>query len=284
MRALFLSMAVLCLFTADTFAQSCAPEARRNNTTGRRLFLVYPTQAERDLAATQISSIDVLGVGTNLAVQAHPSQTTVIRTNNLGDNTFSDPFTGIVTYNLTAGGTITCNYSNNLLPVELTEFNVDSEGSTISLAWKTASEENNAGFEIQQSQDGIAFEAMGWIEGAGTTITSRSYSFQLTNQPGGQYFFRLRQVDEDGRASFSKIVFVELGDDPKSVSVFPSLVRRGEMVNVFSNEVLAFTVYNSFGQEVAVSDIDNQVNTSSLASGMYFIVFENGRKARFVVQ
>lgn len=77
-----------------------------------------------------------------------------------------------------------------------------------SLEWKTASELNNQGFEVQKSLDGKNFEVLGFVEGAGTTNEIQTYGFSDEHLRQNTYY-RLKQIDFDGQFDYSRIIFVE---------------------------------------------------------------------------
>ena len=90
------------------------------------------------------------------------------------------------------------------LPVELTSFGALLDGDSVRLNWETASETNNAGFEVQQYIAG-SFQPVGWVNGAGTTVEARSYAFTVNKVAHGSHRFRLKQVDFDGTFAFSSV-------------------------------------------------------------------------------
>ena len=91
------------------------------------------------------------------------------------------------------------------LPVELAEFSAVANGNTVELNWWTASESQNAGFEVQQMKPGIdaRFKTIAFVNGTGTTSSRSDYSHQVDGLLPGKYFFRLRQIDFDGTATTS---------------------------------------------------------------------------------
>ncbi len=96
------------------------------------------------------------------------------------------------------------------LPVELTAFDALVFEGDVQLNWATASETNNARFEVEyQFEEGV-FETMGFVAGAGTTIESQLYSFTVDGLAAGRYGFRLKQVDYDGTFDYSDVVYVDL--------------------------------------------------------------------------
>ncbi|GAA3989176.1 reprolysin-like metallopeptidase [Hymenobacter antarcticus] len=94
------------------------------------------------------------------------------------------------------------------LPVELVAFSAEARGPVAHLAWTTASEKNNAGFEVEGSPDGRAFRRLGWVAGQGSSSAARAYQFDdgtLATAAGPQMYYRLRQLDTDGTATFSPV-------------------------------------------------------------------------------
>ena len=100
------------------------------------------------------------------------------------------------------------NSSTNPLPVELVYFKGKSEGSSTYLYWSTASETNNAYFEIERSSDGLSFEAIGRVEGFGNTNELIDYDYRDSKPIAGANYYRLRQVDYDGQFEVHQIILV----------------------------------------------------------------------------
>ncbi len=102
----------------------------------------------------------------------------------------------------------------DLLPVELVAFDALVDGSDVLLQWQTASETNNAGFEIQRLSNnaGAEWAVLGWVEGHGTTLEAQHYTHRLEDLPPGAHRFRLKQIDYDGTFDFSPEVevFIEI--------------------------------------------------------------------------
>lgn len=102
-----------------------------------------------------------------------------------------------------------------ILPVDYTKFEVvqsPNRASTL-LRWTTAKEENNEYFEVERSLAGIQdFKVIGQVPGMGWTDTPSEYTFEDRSLPlaGGDVFYRLRQVDFDGKYSFSKAIKVRV--------------------------------------------------------------------------
>lgn len=97
------------------------------------------------------------------------------------------------------------------LPVELTRFEARPEAEGVALRWETASELNNELFEVQHSADGRQFRVLDEVPGAGTTLLAMQYDYLHQAPLTGSNYYRLRQVDYDGRYDFSPVRVVEWG-------------------------------------------------------------------------
>ena len=100
--------------------------------------------------------------------------------------------------------------SETPLPVELAAFGARADGPDVRLTWTTASETNNAGFFVEHRAAGAAWDALGFVAGAGTTAGARTYAYRAEGLAPGRHHFRLRQVDFDGTAVYSETVTVTL--------------------------------------------------------------------------
>ncbi|ARS36474.1 GDSL-type esterase/lipase family protein [Pontibacter actiniarum] len=119
------------------------------------------------------------------------------------------------------------------LPVELSSFSAQlaSEGH-VQLHWQTATEKNNAYFEVQRSTDGRAFAAIGRVAGAGTTVSVTNYTFTDSAATEGGTYYRLKQVDTDGTSSTSKVVQVQVPERAQALQVYPTSSNGGHSVSL----------------------------------------------------
>ncbi len=111
------------------------------------------------------------------------------------------------------------------LPIELVSFDVQEKEGNSLLKWQTASELNNDYFEIQRSENGIHFEILDLISGAGTTTKKQLYTFIDHHPVAGMNYYRLRQVDYDKQFTFSDIKSIRnTFDEENKLNVFPNPV------------------------------------------------------------
>lgn len=116
------------------------------------------------------------------------------------------------------------------VPVELIDFQaVLNKNKTAHLTWETASEKKGDYFEIQKSSDGQQFKSIGQIKMSGNTPEKKSYFYDDTEGCVTTTYYRLRQVDKDGQADFSKIVSVTPAGQAKFL-LYP--MPLGETLNM----------------------------------------------------
>ena len=168
----------------------------------------------------------------------------------------------------------------NPVPVELTSFTATVSGSDVKLNWRTATETNNSGFEIQRKL--IEWERVGFVEGNGTTSEENSYVFVDENLLAGKYKYRLKQIDYDGSFEISDIVEVEVLT-PIEFSLsqnYPNPFNPSTAIEYSIPEGgnVKLEVYNSLGEKVWVFVSKHneagkyKINFSAgeLSSGIYY--------------
>lgn len=97
------------------------------------------------------------------------------------------------------------------LPVELVAFSGLYNTSSIELAWETATELNNYGFEIEKSSDKSSWKNVGFVKGHGNSNSPKYYSFSDEDITGGnKMYYRLKQIDIDGTYEFSSVVEISV--------------------------------------------------------------------------
>lgn len=189
-------------------------------------------------------------------------------------------------------GTIYDNTSNSPVPVELTSFAARRDGDGALLSWKTASEQNNAGFEVQRlvGEPGSGlFEPLGFVDGAGTTSRPHTYRFRADDLRAGTHRFRLKQVDTDGSVEYSETIPLEvtISETYRLSAPSPNPATDGTQIGLAVEQAqdVRVGVYDLMGREVAVpfhrtlpahSERSIRVGTE-LPPGTYFIRVEGER-------
>jgi len=188
----------------------------------------------------------------------------------------------------------------SFLPIELASFTATSGVSSgVHIEWKTLSEINNYGFEVQRSAlatDGFSTLPGGFVRGHGTTLTPQVYKFDDASAGTGIWYYRLKQIDLNGTPRYIDPVSVEAaggavaaGSAPAEFALFqnhpnpfnPSTTIRFDLA---ADRDVSLVVYNSLGQ--VVSHLVNGFrqagrysvtwDASACASGVYFCRLEAG--------
>ncbi|MFZ1799240.1 MAG: T9SS type A sorting domain-containing protein, partial [Chitinophagaceae bacterium] len=95
------------------------------------------------------------------------------------------------------------------LPVTFISFNGKINGNEALLNWSTVNEINNKGFEVQKSMNGQTFTDIGFVNGHGNSSQNNSYSYTDPKVISGSNYYRLKQIDNDGKYSYSSIIKVD---------------------------------------------------------------------------
>ncbi|MBI4946154.1 MAG: T9SS type A sorting domain-containing protein [Bacteroidetes bacterium] len=125
----------------------------------------------------------------------------------------------------------TTNVSQTPLPIELLAFDAKQNGNSVNVQWSTAAELNSDYFLVQRSKDGIYFSDVTRVNAAGNSSTTRKYSTEDYEPYNGVSYYRLKQVDYDGKFSYSDVVAVQLHNED-AILVYPNPATQGEPFNV----------------------------------------------------
>jgi photosystem II stability/assembly factor-like uncharacterized protein len=152
-------------------------------------------------------------------------------------------------------------FTDEAIPVELMDFTASASGSEVMLTWRTATETNNKGFEIEREKSLVKSEQSGWervgfVGGFGTTTGQHHYSFTDKRVPGGYYTYRLKQIDLDGSFKYSDAVEVNVSI-PREFSLeqnYPNPFNPATIINYQIPQAgfVTLKVYDPLGNEVAV--------------------------------
>ena len=174
--------------------------------------------------------------------------------------------------------------STAVLPVELTDFDVKYTPLGNKLRWKTATETNNEGFDIETSKDGVNFQSLEFVKGRGTTSKAQNYTFthRLADNENGVLYYRLKQMDIDGKFEYSKIIVVRSEGKKNSVVVYPN-PSNGLYTIVLDEkaEIEQISLMTVTGQSIDVNISNNQLDLTNEAAGVYFLQV-NGENIRLI--
>lgn len=169
---------------------------------------------------------------------------------------------------------ITVYYTSSPLPVELVSFSGVQEAQTIKLQWQTASEKNNAYFEVEKMNDDLIWQSMEKIPGHGNTSVINTYS-TYDYAPSPISYYRLKQMDNNHQPDYSPIISVDYVPEPvKALLLYPSPVT--DVLHVTCNSVIETVEVisgngNVSGQDIPAGEKMIQLNIASFPEGLYLL-------------
>ena len=168
------------------------------------------------------------------------------------------------------------------LPIELLHFTALPVGKAVELSWSTATEINNDYFTIERSADGLLFEKMYAIQGAGNSNSILFYTETDAQPLKGLSYYRLKQTDFDGKYSYSQIVAVNFGE-AFNIQIFPnpSDGKQGNiLITAKEGETINLEIANTLGQLLFTKSVVMDAGScfilpvaqlQELTKGSYFI-------------
>ncbi len=163
------------------------------------------------------------------------------------------------------------------LPVELSQFSVTKkEENLVLLTWQTASEQNSKGFEIERSEDGLLWNTIGHVASKAMNGNSSSvlhYDFADNSPLQGRNFYRLKQLDFDGRFDFSKVLWIQM-DAVSRIRLYPN--PTSGIINISGlKQGSIITLYSTAGNRVSQVTADKKymrIPVSHLPASVYKVV------------
>jgi hypothetical protein len=184
------------------------------------------------------------------------------------------------------------------LPVELTSFTANLSGSNVELRWVTATEVRNYGFELERSltqtiSEGKGFnnwERIGFVEGHGNSNSPRQYFFGDNVHNGSGYLsYRLKQIDTDGKFSYSNTISVLINQIPSNYELHQNYPNPFNPTTIISYSIpqssnVVLTIYDILGNLVETLVNENQeagnyeisFNAGELSNGIYYYKIQSG--------
>ena len=169
------------------------------------------------------------------------------------------------------------------LPIELLRFDASSGEKDVFVSWITATELNNEYFDVERSVDGDNFITIGRVAGAGNSSSERYYDFIDTEPLSGVSYYRLRQVDYDGKTSLSELVAVDRNrTSSKGYTLSPNPAADHIVLSstAVAREALTVRIIDMGGRTVITQQCDFSVSVQrvlevkGLSRGIYSVVLE----------
>lgn len=192
------------------------------------------------------------------------------------------PLTGWVPTTLCAG--LTPPTLTFVLPIDLVSFEVENKDGYNKLHWETAWEENNEGFEIEYATDGANWKMIDFKPGMGTYSGSTHYSYEHKDYGAGDCFYRLKQIDYDGRYEYSDVKQVFVNRENEDITVYPN-PSNGERIWIDGlKEKVGYQITSIEGSVVKSGLYQYQgIDVNELKSGVYYIRIDDDQDCHKVV-
>jgi len=235
------------------------------------------------------------------AIQRAQDSTNLVNYDTVGANiilytdTLSIQDTSVYYYRIFAFNTDTISAFSNidsvhtLIPIELVSFGAKLNGNFVQLNWRTATEVNNAGFEVERKEQNSVWKKIGYVNGVGTSTETVLYSFTDYKLENGLIYYRLKQIDFNGSFNYSNEVSVEVSFTPSKYILhqnYPNPFNPSTKIKYelpFDSEV-SLTVYSILGDKVATllneqksaGSYEIEFNAANLSNGVYFYELRAG--------
>ena len=168
-------------------------------------------------------------------------------------------------------------------PINLTTFTGNKIEKNVQLNWSTATEKNNSHFNIQRSNDGMNFENITKVMGKGNSSAINNYLHTDINVPNNNLYYRLQQVDVDGKSTLSAVILIKY--DIKTnveLSVYPNPIINHTAIITLKNATIGkynVALKSVKGETIFVKNINQTVVNSSvevhlptsIAKGLYIL-------------
>ena len=173
------------------------------------------------------------------------------------------------------------------LPVILQRIDVSCADDSTILTWQTASEVNNAYFLVEKSMDSLSFQPLAFISGAGNSNTMQNYRYVDKNHEQKGMYYRLVQVDFDGKATNLGIRFIDCSNRSYGLSI-EDVYQNNPLeisVNMLTGSIGKhhFQVLDANSRLISekyqnLENLENTVNISlpeAVSGGIYIIKISN---------
>lgn len=170
---------------------------------------------------------------------------------------------------------------DQVLPITLLSFTATKKQNTVLLNWQTASETNNNYFAIERSNNSNTnFKEIGKVSSKGNSSQTQQYSFEDVAPLSSVNYYRLKQVDKDGKATTSKIVLIDFSNGI-IVQLYPNPVINTLNLKGLQGSKTTLSIINVNGKVLSTTTTTNTTynwNIKALPSGNYYLRIESAGK------
>lgn len=181
------------------------------------------------------------------------------------------------------------------LPVSLLQFNTTIHSNNIDISWTSSTETNNNYYTIERSLDGLHFETIGIVKGAGNSTNPIDYKYSDNKPQNGIIYYKLTQTDFDGKSEQFDVISVNFESQASNWKIFPNpsdghkLYITFDGIQLNKNKTINVAVYEMSGAKIFQIDLENFKETNStildeehiLSKGIYLIKVTSDDEIRY---
>jgi hypothetical protein len=162
-------------------------------------------------------------------------------------------------------------------PVTLSAFSIKASASAVNISWETLSELNSQQFVVERSVNGTDFSAIGTISAKGNSSKTVYYQFRDVSPVTGLTYYRLKQVDQDGKFEYSEIRAVNFSlnglDKPTSIMIYPNPATDKVVIDGPNVDVKTVILADILGKELLRKNNPGKsfIFPSSIQPGTYLL-------------
>ncbi|MEO8763065.1 MAG: T9SS type A sorting domain-containing protein [Ginsengibacter sp.] len=171
-----------------------------------------------------------------------------------------------------------------VLPVTLSSFKAAVNNCNVDLSWE-ASESNFKNYEVQTSTDGLQFQSIGTISGSQQAGSQKKYTYQYIKPRQGTSYYRLKMLDADGKAQFSKIISAQLACGRNSFIIYPNPVTDFLNVSIDNarNNITLASLFDTNGKLMYSGKMaagTNMIDMMKFSRGVYWLRLKNNLETK----
>jgi len=284
--------------TATNFNIRCIENVLQDGNTGSPLSITGKLNKSWIITPASNSGLNVNATfnwyASNECSSFNRNQSTVVKNENNGSLTWyktsitgaasgSDPYSYSAN-NITSFSTFSIFSDLSIVPVEFLSFTGELIGKNALLKWTTGTELNNKGFYVEKSENGIDFVRIAFVNALNNNSSYHQYQFTDILKTS-KIYYRLQQIDKDGKTSFSNIVIINNNRSIQIVQITPNPFKNNiELIagsDLNTNQDISIKVFNSMGLVIKTfkgnfENVKREIRTilANKTSGMYFFNIE----------
>lgn len=177
-------------------------------------------------------------------------------------------------------------YKTSVVPVRFSSFRANCLSNAILLEWTTEFEMNNKGFLVERSIDGTNWAQVTFVNPSAETGTIKRYSAKDLTPVKGISFYRIKQVDFDGRTILSSVQKISF-NETIPLALFPNPAQ--DKITITLGEVehnnSRYYIISTEGKVVKTGTVNKNpgnaiitLDVNSLARGSYYFCLQDGSK------